>query len=108
MKASGEVALTTKMPLSFIYLIALGLLVMALVILSEFLRPGGRCGQGNEPLCCRPGGVFIFWLLLVLRMPIAIAMSLVGFAGCLYLVSPEAALRIVAKIYTQHFLPLIL
>ena len=40
---------------------------------------------------------FYFLVLLVLRMPIAIAMSLVGFAGCLYLVSPEAALRIVAK-----------
>lgn len=39
MKASGEVALTTKVPFyPFIYLIALGLLVMALVILSEILK----------------------------------------------------------------------
>lgn len=42
-------------------------------------------------------GVLVFIVLLVLRMPIAIAMGLVGFAGCLYLVSPEAALRVIAK-----------
>lgn len=42
-------------------------------------------------------GIFIFVVLLALRMPIAIAMGLVGFAGCLYLISPEAALRVIAK-----------
>ena len=42
-------------------------------------------------------GVFVFLTLLILRMPIAIAMGVVGFVGCLYLISPEAALRIVAK-----------
>lgn len=42
-------------------------------------------------------GILIFVVLLALRMPIAIAMGLVGFVGCLYLISPEAALRVIAK-----------
>lgn len=50
-----------------------------------------------SPIVAGIVGVIVFLALLVLRMPIAIAMSLVGFAGCLYLISPEAALRIVAK-----------
>lgn len=42
-------------------------------------------------------GILIFVVFLALRMPIAIAMGLVGFVGCLYLISPEAALRVIAK-----------
>jgi len=42
-------------------------------------------------------GIIAFLVLLLFRIPIAIAMGLVGFLGCCYLVSPEAALRVVAK-----------
>ncbi|NMB41274.1 MAG: TRAP transporter large permease [Firmicutes bacterium] len=42
-------------------------------------------------------GIIVFFLLLVLRMPIAYAMSLVGFIGFSCLVSTEAAFRVVAK-----------
>ncbi|HBX24487.1 MAG TPA: TRAP transporter large permease [Desulfotomaculum sp.] len=42
-------------------------------------------------------GVLVFFALLVLRMPIAFAMALVGFAGFSYLVSPTAAFRMVSE-----------
>ncbi|MFA7467766.1 MAG: TRAP transporter large permease [Desulfotomaculaceae bacterium] len=42
-------------------------------------------------------GVLIFFVLLVLRMPISFAMALVGFAGFSYLVSPVAAFRMVSE-----------
>ena len=43
MKISGEVALTTKVPFyPFIYLIAFGLLVLALVILVELFEAGRK------------------------------------------------------------------
>jgi len=42
-------------------------------------------------------GMVALFLLLSLRMPIAFIMALVGFAGFSYLVSPEAAFRVVAK-----------
>jgi len=42
-------------------------------------------------------GIIAFLILLLFRLPIAIAMGLVGFLGCCWLVSPEAALRVVAK-----------
>lgn len=46
-------------------------------------------------------GVALFFLLLILRMPIAYAMTLSGFLGFGYLVSPEAAFRVVSKdLYT--------
>lgn len=42
-------------------------------------------------------GIAVFLLLLALRMPIAYAMALVGFAGFAYLTSASAALDMVAK-----------
>jgi len=42
-------------------------------------------------------GITVFFVLLVLRMPIAFAMALVGFAGFSYLVSPAAAVRMVSE-----------
>ncbi len=42
-------------------------------------------------------GITFFFVLLVLRMPIAFAMALVGFAGFSYLVSPVAAFRMVSE-----------
>ncbi len=42
-------------------------------------------------------GIVLFFALLVLRMPIAFAMALVGFAGFGYLVSPSASLNMVVK-----------
>lgn len=46
-------------------------------------------------------GVALFFALLILRMPIAYAMTLTGFLGFSWLVSPEAAFRVVSKdLYT--------
>lgn len=46
-------------------------------------------------------GVILFFALLILRMPIAYAMMLTGFLGFSWLVSPEAAFRVVSKdLYT--------
>jgi len=42
-------------------------------------------------------GIVLLFILLALRMPIALIMALVGFAGFSYLVSPAAAFRVVAK-----------
>lgn len=42
-------------------------------------------------------GILVFFVLLVLRMPIAYAMALVGFVGFSYLTSPAAAFSMVAK-----------
>lgn len=42
-------------------------------------------------------GVAVFFALLILRMPIAFAMALVGFAGFSYLVSPAAAWSMVSE-----------
>lgn len=42
-------------------------------------------------------GVAVFFILLALRMPIAYAMALVGFAGFSYLTSTSAGLTMVAK-----------
>ncbi len=42
-------------------------------------------------------GIVVFLALLALRMPIAYAMALVGFAGFAYLTSATAALDMVAK-----------
>lgn len=41
-------------------------------------------------------GVFVFLLLIALKMPIAYAMALVGFVGFSYLVSPDAAFSMVS------------
>lgn len=41
--------------------------------------------------------IIVFFVLLVLRLPIAFAMALVGFAGFSYLTSPAAAFSMVAK-----------
>lgn len=50
-----------------------------------------------SPLAAGIVGVLGFFVLLVLKMPIAYAMALVGFLGFSYLSSPSAALRVVAK-----------
>ncbi len=42
-------------------------------------------------------GIAAFFLLLILRMPIATAMALVGFAGFSYMVTPSASFSMVAK-----------
>lgn len=42
-------------------------------------------------------GITAFFVLLILRLPIAFAMALVGFAGFSYLTSPAAAFSMVAK-----------
>lgn len=42
-------------------------------------------------------GILAFFALLILRMPIAYAMALVGFVGFSYLTSPTAAFSMVAK-----------
>ncbi len=42
-------------------------------------------------------GVGLFFLLLIFRMPIAYAMALSGFLGFAWLVSPDAAFRVVSK-----------
>ena len=45
--------------------------------------------------------ILLFFILLSLRMPIAIAMALAGFLGFSVIVTPEAAFRVIAKdIYT--------
>jgi tripartite ATP-independent transporter DctM subunit len=41
--------------------------------------------------------IIIFFILLALQMPIAYAMALAGFLGFSYIVSPEAAFRVVSK-----------
>lgn len=41
--------------------------------------------------------IIIFFILLALQMPIAYAMALTGFLGFSYIVSPEAAFRVVSK-----------
>jgi tripartite ATP-independent transporter DctM subunit len=42
-------------------------------------------------------GILFFLVLVALRMPIAIAMALAGFAGFSFMVSPQAAMNMVAK-----------
>lgn len=42
-------------------------------------------------------GIIAFFILLILRMPIAYAMALVGFAGFSYLVSPQAAFSMLPR-----------
>jgi tripartite ATP-independent transporter DctM subunit len=49
------------------------------------------------PLAIGLIGILFFLVLVVLRMPIAIAMALAGFAGFSFMVSPQAALNMVAK-----------
>ena len=51
-------------------------------------------------------GIAAFFVLLILRMPIAYGMALVGFVGFSCLASPAAAFRVVAKDIFIHF-PLI-
>ena len=42
-------------------------------------------------------GILAFLALIAMRMPIAIAMALTGFAGFSFMVSPQAAMNMVAK-----------
>jgi tripartite ATP-independent transporter DctM subunit len=49
------------------------------------------------PLAIGLIGILGFLALVALRMPIAIAMALAGFAGFSYMVSPQAAMNMVAK-----------
>ncbi len=46
-----------------------------------------------SPLLAGITGIVAFFVLLVLKIPIAYAMALVGFAGFSYLISPSAAFR---------------
>ena len=46
-------------------------------------------------------GMLAFLALVAMRMPIAIAMALAGFAGFSFMVSPQAAMNMVARRYTQ-------
>ncbi|SHI16518.1 TRAP transporter large permease [Desulfosporosinus lacus] len=48
-------------------------------------------------------GILAFLVLLVLRMPIAISMGLVGLVGFSYLVTPEAAFRMLASEFYTSF-----
>lgn len=48
-------------------------------------------------------GIFVFFILIVLRMPISIAMAIVGFIGLCILLSPSAALTIVATSIYDNF-----
>lgn len=50
-----------------------------------------------SPFLAGLAGVFVFFVLLVLRMPIAYAMALVGVAGFWFLTSMSAAFNMVAK-----------
>lgn len=50
-----------------------------------------------SPLAAGLVGILGFFILLLLRMPIAYAMALIGFLGFSYLSSPSAAFRVVAK-----------
>jgi tripartite ATP-independent transporter DctM subunit len=50
-----------------------------------------------SPVTAGITGIIIFLILLVLRMPIAFAMALVGFAGFSYLTSTTAGFSMVAK-----------
>jgi len=56
-------------------------------------------------------GIIAFFALLLLRMPIAYAMALVGFAGFSYLVSPAASFSMVANeiyaVFSSHTLSVI-
>jgi tripartite ATP-independent transporter DctM subunit len=48
-------------------------------------------------------GILVFFVLIVFRMPIAMAMAVVGFAGLSVLLSPSAALRVVATSIYDNF-----
>lgn len=48
-------------------------------------------------------GVLVFFVLIGVRMPIGLAMGIVGLAGYSYLVSPEAALRVVSNDFFGSF-----
>lgn len=50
-----------------------------------------------DPITAGLIGIIVFFVLLVLKMPIAYAMALVGFVGLGFLASPSAAFRVVAK-----------
>ncbi len=56
-----------------------------------------------SPLFAGIIGVIGFLILMVIRMPIAFSMAVVGFLGFSYLVSTEAALRVVAKDFYGMF-----
>jgi C4-dicarboxylate transporter DctM subunit len=48
-------------------------------------------------------GIGLMILLFLLRMPVAFAMALVGFAGFTYLTTPEAALSLIARDIFEEF-----
>ncbi len=56
-----------------------------------------------SPLFAGILGVMGFLILMVIRMPIAFSMAIVGFLGFSFLVSTEAALRVVAKDFYGMF-----
>ena len=48
-------------------------------------------------------GIIVFIMLLLLRMPVAYAMAIVGYAGFSYLSTPEKAFRIVSQDFYSIF-----
>lgn len=55
------------------------------------------------PLAAGLIGVAVFLVLLMLRMPIAVAMGIVGFAGFSYLTTTEAALKVLSSELFNNF-----
>ncbi len=56
-----------------------------------------------SPFTAGIAGILAFVALMVLRVPIAVAMAVVGFFGFSYIVSVDAALRVVAKDFFSIF-----
>jgi C4-dicarboxylate transporter DctM subunit len=63
---------------------------------NEFNCEGG---EGVSPIETGIIGIAVLFLLFALGMPIAFSMAFVGFIGFVYLVSPGAALNILARDY---------
>lgn len=56
-----------------------------------------------QPLACGLAGIVIFLILMVLRVPIAYSMAIVGFMGYSYLSSPSGAYRTVVTSFFTTF-----
>jgi len=56
-----------------------------------------------SPMAVGIAGIVILVLLFLLRMPVAFAMALVGFAGFAFLTTPEAALSLLAQDIFETF-----
>ena len=88
----GEVSSTAEIPFyPYIYLVSVGLFMLSVLMIKlvRFVKRRPKYESSLVGLI----GIIVFFLLLVLRMPIAYAMSLVGFIGFSCLVSTEAFLE---------------